>query len=189
LHMHRLFSILVIASVVIPVPALAQEDIEPRTVGGRGVNAIGFSGFIDRFASSESSFPTQLTLQADLSRFVTSRIAVRGGLIGSTALGEDDDDVRTGPGAASIHARVAALYYFTPQSIASAYAGLEYRTPLTNRADKEAGTALGMAGVEASLSSRASVFVQGGYGMRLTRGDEGEWQSRIVGDIGLRIKF
>jgi len=187
--MHRLFSILVIASVLIPVPALAQEDIEPRTVGGRGVNAIGFSGFIDRFSSSESSFPTLITLQVDLSRFLTSRIVVRGGMIGSTPLGEDEDDARSGPGATALHARGAALYYFTPQSIASAYAGLEYRTPLTNRADKEAGTALGMAGVEASLSSRASVFVQGGYGMRLTRGDEGERQSRLVGDIGFRIRF
>jgi len=187
--MHRVLWFLVIASTWCAAPALAQEDLEPRTVGERGVTAIGLAGFIDRFVSSESTFPTQVTWQVDIGRFLTSRIVVRGGVIGSTAFGEDEDENRTGPGAATIDARGAAVYYFTPASIASAYAGIEYRMPLTRRADKEAGSALGLVGVEGSLSSRASVFVQGGYGTRLTRGDEGELQSRIAGDIGFRIRF
>jgi hypothetical protein len=170
-------------------PAFAQEDLEPRTVGGAGVMTIGVAGFVDRIASSESSFPTHLTLQVDVSRFVTSRIAIRGGLIGSTTTGEDDEEVATGPAAAALHARGAALYYFTPQSMASVYAGVEYRAQLTRRADEDAGSVLGMAGFEASLSSRAGVFVQGGYGVRLTRGDEGERQSRLAADIGFRIRF
>lgn len=187
--MHRVLWFLVIASTWCAAPALAQEEIEPRTIGERGVTSLGLAGFVDRFVSSESDFPTQVTWQVDVGRFLTSRIAVRGGVIGSTAFGEDEDDVQSGPGAAAIDARGAAVYYFTPASIASAYAGVEYRTPLTHRADNEAGSALGLVGVEGSLSSRASVFVQGGYGMRLSRGDEGERQSRIVGDIGFRIRF
>jgi hypothetical protein len=188
-HMHRLLPFLVLHSLLFARPAFAQEDVEPRTVGGRGVSALGLSAFIDRYASTESTFPTLLTLQVDVSRFVTTRIALRGGLIGSAALGADADDVRSGPGGAAIDARGAALYYFTPQSIASAYAGVEYRAPLTTRVDGETGSALGLAGVEASLSSRASVFAQGGYGMRLTRGGEGERQWRITGDLGVRIRF
>lgn len=186
--MHRVFACLFVAT-LLPCAALAQEDLEPRTVGGAGVTTIGLAGFIDRFASSESTFPTQITLQADAGRFITGRIAVRGGLIGSTTIGADEDDVVTGPGAAALHARGAALFYFTPQSMASLYAGVEYRAQLTRRADQDAGTALGLGGVEASVSSRASVFVQGGYGARLTLGDEGERQWRLVADIGFRIRF
>ena len=188
-HMHRVPPFLILASLVMAVPAFAQEDVEPRTVGGRGVTAIGLSGFIDRYSSTESTFPTLLTFQADISRFLAARIAVRGGLIGSTALGQDEDEATSGPGSAAIDARGAALYYFTPQSIASGYAGVEYRAPLTNRVEGETGSAFGLAGVEASLSSRASVFVQGGYWMRLTRGGEGERQWRIAGDLGIRIRF
>ncbi len=186
--MHRVFVFMFVAS-LIAGSAAAQEDLEPRTVGGAGVTTIGLAGFIDRFSSSESTFPTQLTLQADAGRFVTGRIAVRGGLIGSTTIGGDEDEVVTGPGAAALHARGAALFYFTPQSMASVYAGIEYRAQQTKRADQDAGTALGLGGVEASLSSRASVFVQGGYGARLTRGDDGEQQWRLVADIGFRIRF
>jgi DNA-binding winged helix-turn-helix (wHTH) protein len=171
-------------------PAFAQEDIEPRTVGGAGVTTIGVAGFIDRFESAEDTFPLHTTLQVDVSRFVTGRLAVRAGLIGSAVFGTDaDEEVATGPGAAALDARGALLFYFTPQSMVSAYAGAEYRTPLTARADEESGTALGVGGVQAMLSARASIFVQGGYGARLTRGSEGERQTRIVGETGIRIRF
>jgi hypothetical protein len=169
-------------------PAAAQEDIEPRVVGGRGTMSVGVSGFVDRFASTEETFPTQATVHVDVSRFVTGRFAVRGGLIGSAAFG-GDEDAATGPGTPALDALGAVLYYFTPQSLASFYAGAEYRAPLTGRADKEAGSALGLAGVHATISSRASIFIQGGYGARLTRGDEGELQTRITAEVGFRIKF
>lgn len=190
LHMHRVFvRVVVLAVSMVPVAAFAQEDLEPRTVGSRGVTTVGLSGFIDGLSSSDTDFPTHVTMQADVGRFLTSRIAVRGGLIGSTTIGEDEDDIITGPGAAALSARGSALWYFTPQSMASLYAGIEYRAQLTRRAESDAGSALAMGGVEASLSSRASVFVQGGYGVRLTRGDEGERQWRLAGDIGFRIRF
>ena len=34
-------------------PAFAEEDIEPRIVGGAGVNTIGLAGFINRFESGQ----------------------------------------------------------------------------------------------------------------------------------------
>jgi len=170
-------------------PAVAQEDVEPRTVGARGVMSIGLSGFVDKFASSESTFPTQATLHVDVSRFITGKLAVRAGLIGSALFGVDEDEVTTGPGTAAIHALGSVLYYFTPQSLLSFYTGAEYRAQLTRRAEKDAGSTLGLAGIQATVSSRAAVFVQGGYGARLTRGDEGELQTRFTGEIGFRIKF
>lgn len=174
---------------VISAPSFAQEDLEPRTVGGPGVTTIGLSGFIDRYASSEATFPTHATLNADVTRFLTARFAVRGGVIGSTTFGESDDEPSTGPGAAALHALGSVLFYFTPQSMISVYTGAEYRAQLTDRADEDAGTLLGLGGLQAAVSSRASVFVQGGYGGRLTRGVEGEFQSRVVGEVGFRLRF
>jgi hypothetical protein len=165
------------------------EDIEPRTVGGAGVTSIGFSGFIDRFMSSEDTFPYNVELHIDLTRFLTRKLAVRGGLLGSGRFGGDDDDEAVGPGAAALHALVGAHWYFTPDSMASFYTGGEYRAPITRRAERDAGSVLGKAGVEAAISSRAHVFVEGGYGLRLTRGTDDERQTRIVGEIGLRITF
>lgn len=181
-----LFALFLLSS---PAAVFAQEDIEPRTVGASGVNTVGVSGFIDTFSSSESTFPLHASLHADVGRFITGRIAVRGGLIGSTTFRDDSDEISTGPGAASLHALISGLYYFTPQSMVSLYTGVEYRVQLMRRADKDSGTALGLGGLQATISSRASLFVQGGYGARLTRGDEGELQARLTGEVGIRIKF
>jgi hypothetical protein len=169
--------------------AAAQDDIEPRTIGARGRITLGFAGFVDRFASPEEDFPTHATLHVEVARFLTRRIAVIGGLTGSTSFGSDDEDSTGGPGVAALHARGGALYYFTPDAMISAYAGTEYRAPLTARAERESGSVLGLGGLQAAISSRASVFVQGGYGARLTRGNEGELQRRLTADIGFRIRF
>lgn len=172
-----------------PAAAYAQEDIEPRAVGEAGTNSIGLGGFIDNFSSSAETFPLHATAHLEVSRFLTNRIALRGGVIGSTTFRDDSDEIVTGPGAASLHALVSGLYYFTPQSMLSLYTGVEYRAQLMRRAEKDSGTALGLGGFEATLSSRASLFIQGGYGARLTRGDDGELQTRLSGEIGVRIKF
>jgi hypothetical protein len=166
------------------------EEIEPRTVGGAGVTTLGMAGFLDKLASSDDTFPLHVTAHVDVTRFLTRRVAVRGGLIGSSSFGGDDaDDRPTGPGVPSLHAAAAALFYFSPDSMLSLYTGGEYRAQLTDRADRDAGTVLGKGGLQGALSSRVSVFVEGGYGVRLTRGDDDERQVRIVGELGLRIKF
>jgi DNA-binding winged helix-turn-helix (wHTH) protein len=187
-----LFRLAVVTLVLSAAPAYAQtQDVEPRTVGGLGVNSIGVSGFIDKFMSSVETFPWHLTAHVDFTRFVSEKFAVRGGLIGATDFGgdEDEDSRVTGPGAWSLQAHGGLAYYFTPQSMASVYAGGEYRVPLTNRAEKDVGTVLGKGGVQAAISSRMSLFVEGGYGARLTRGTEDERQMRVVGELGVRIKF
>jgi hypothetical protein len=71
----------------------------------------------------------------------------------------------------------------------SLYAGGEYRAQLTSRADRDAGAVLGVGGLQGAVSSRVSVYVEGGYGVRLTPGDDDERQMRLAGQIGLRIKF
>lgn len=124
----------------------------------------------------------------DLSRFVTSKIAVRGGLVGATTF-QDEDNETSGSSASSLNAFAGALYFFTPQSMVSLYSGVEYRAQLNRRAERDAGTALGVGGVQAMLSSRAALFVEGGYGLRLTKGDEGERLTRLTGQFGLRIRF
>jgi DNA-binding winged helix-turn-helix (wHTH) protein len=187
-----LLRLALIAIGISAAPANAQtDDLEPRSIGGAGVSAIGVSGFIDKFMSTEEVFPWQVTVHVDFTRFVSDKLAVCGGLIGSTTFGsEDDEDSRViGPGVPSLHAHGGVAYYFTPESMASVYAGGEYRAQLTNRAERDAGTVLAKGGVQAALSSRVSVFVEGGYGVRLTRGSEDERQTRIVGELGVRIKF
>ncbi len=171
--------------------AAQTEDIEPRAIGGAGVMTIGISGFIDKFMSTEEVFPWQATVNVDFTRFLTRRFAVRGGLIGSGRFGGDEDESEgdTGPGASALHAHGGLLYYFTPDALASVYAGGEYRAQLTNRADEDAGTVLGKGGLEAAISSRVRLFVEGGYGMRLTRGPDDERQTRLVGELGVRVKF
>ena len=186
----RVLVVAVIAATVLvsPARAWAQEDIEPRVVGAAGTMMAGVSGFIDRFSSTEDDFPWRVSLYFDLSRFVTSHVAVRGGLAGATTF-HDQDDETSGSSAASLNAFAGALYFFTPQSMVSLYSGAEYRAQLNRRAERDAGTALGVGGVQAMLSSRASFFVEGGYGVRLTEGEEGEKLTRLTGQVGLRIRF
>ena len=148
----------------------------------------GVSGFIDRYSSNEDDFPWRIALYLDVSRFVTSRIAVRGGLVGATTF-RDEDDESSGVYAPSTHGFAGGLYFFTPQSMASVYSGIEYRAQLNKRAERDAGTALGIGGVQAMLSSRAGFFIEGGYGIRLTKGDEGERITRLTGQLGVRIRF
>ncbi len=181
--------LVILFSVALAPAATAQEDVEPRTVGGRGVTTIGLAGFVDKFSSTEATFPTHATLHLDVSRFVTGRFAVRAGLLGSTTFGESDDEAPVGPGAAALHALGGVNFYFTPQSLLSFYTGAEYRAQLTRRADQDAGTILGLGGLQATVSSRASVFVQAGYGARLSRGDDGELQTRVTGEVGFRLRF
>ena len=156
--------------------ATAQlEEIEPRTVGGRGATFVGMSGFVDRFSSPDEALPLNYTAQVDVTRFLTRRIAIRFGVLGTGSVGgEESTDDATGPGAAALHVGGGGLFYFTPGSMGSAYAGMEYWAQVTHRADNDAGSAVGKFGFQAVISSRASVFVEGGYGVNLRRGEEDE---------------
>ena len=71
----------------------------------------------------------------------------------------------------------------------SMYLGAEYWAQLTEREAGDTGSLLGTAGLQAAVSSRASMFIQGGFGARLARGEDDELLSRIVAQMGLRIKF
>ena len=151
---------------------------------------IGVSGYIDRFFSSERGLPTTYTAQIDISRFLTRKIAARGGLAGTGSVGGDDaEDLPTGSGAPALHGFAGVLYYFTPQSIVSAYAGVDYWAQLTQRAEADAGSIVGTLGLQGAMSSRVSAFVEGGYGPALTRGDDDERLWRVIGRVGVRLKF
>ena len=180
-------------------PALAQnpatpvapaEELEPRVVGAAGMTTVGFAGFIDRFNSSQTLYPTNYTVQVDVSRFLSRRIAIRFGVVGTGSVGgETTTDESTGPGAPALHAGGGGLFYFTPDSMVSAYTGVEYWSQLTHRAASDAGSVVGKFGLQAVVSSRASVFMEGGYGVNVRRGSEGETVTRLVGQLGLRIRF
>jgi hypothetical protein len=170
-------------------PVTPNEDVEPRVVGARGRTAIGLAGYADRIASADDDLPFHLTLQVDVSHFLTTRIAVRGGVVGSGALGGDPDDVPAGIGVTALHAFGAASYYFTPGSMASVYAGAGYWAQITAREGPDAGSILGLGGMEAALSSRATVYVEGGYGFGLTQTDDGATRRRFVARIGVRVKL
>jgi hypothetical protein len=166
------------------------EETEPRVIARPGMTLLGFSGYVDRFFSSEAVFPINYTAQIDVCRFVTKRFAIRGGIVGSGSVkGDNADELATGSGAPSMHALAGLLYYFTPDSIVSAYAGGEYWAQLTQREGRDNGSLVGIAGVQAAISSRASFFVQGGVGGRVNRGDDDELLTRFMVQLGLRIKL
>ena len=98
---------------------VADEEIEPRVVGKRGALLLGFSGYLDKFSSSEDPLPALFTFQTDAVWFFTNRIAVHGGLVGTSSLGGDSDDYPEGFGVPALYAFGGALYYFTPQSMLS----------------------------------------------------------------------
>lgn len=182
------------AAVHAQIPAagtpVASEEIEPRVIGTTGTMTIGLAGYVDRFFSSERNLATHYTANVDVGRFVARRIVVRGGLTGTGQFGGDgSDDPPTGAGAAALHAFAGVLYYFTPQSMLSAYAGGEYWNQLTQRADADPGATVGTFGLQGAMSSRASVFIEGAYGLGLAKGDEGETMRRVVGRLGIRLKF
>ena len=89
----------------------------------------------------------------------------------------------------SLHAFGAAAYYFTPQSMASFYAGAGYWAQITARDGADRGFILGLGGIDAALSSRANVFVEGGYGIGLTKTDDGATRQRFVARLGVRVKL
>ena len=170
-------------------PVTPNEDVEPRIIGGPGTTAIGLGGYADRITSEDDNLPLNLTLQVDIGRFLTKHIAVRGGVVGSGALGGDPDELPTGVGVPSLHAFAAANWYFTPQSMASLYAGAGYWAQITAREGPDRGSILGLAGMEAALSSRATVFVEGGWGLGLTKTDDGATRQRFVARLGVRVKL
>jgi hypothetical protein len=173
-----------------PAPAVTpNEDIEPRVIGTPGTMALGLSGYADWITSAGDNLPFNLTLQVDFSRFVTRSIAVRGGVAGAAAFGGDPDDRTDGTGQPALHAFGAGLYYFTPQSLASAYAGAGYWAPITGRDGADAGSVLGLGGVDAAISSRALVFLEGGYGVGLTKSDDGATRQRFIARVGVRFKL
>jgi hypothetical protein len=166
------------------------EEIEPRVVGGRGTTWVGFSGFVDRFLSPEDALPVNYAAQVDVCRFLTTRIAVRGAAVGTGQFGGGEaEDQSAGSGAPALHASGGVLYFLTPRSLLSAYLGGEYWGQLSRRAGRDLGSIIGTAGVQATISSRASLFIQAGYGVRLNRGDENELISRFVAQLGVRIRM
>ena len=167
-----------------------SEEIEPRIIGQRGTTMIGISGFVDRAYSTESLMPLNVTAQIDGLRFVTNRIAIHAALAGSGSFGGDAADSREkGAGAPSLHVIAGGLFFLKPRSLLSPYAGAEYWAQVTHRSGKDAGAAVGKFGLQAAISSRAGLFAEGGYGVGLTRGEAGELLTRIVGQVGVRIRF
>jgi hypothetical protein len=164
------------------------EDLQPHIVGTLGTTMVGAGGYVDRVYSSERILPLNYTIQVDIGRFVTRRVVVRGGLVGSGSAGGDDaDDRPTGIGAPALHAAGGVFYYLTPQSMWSMYGGAQYWTQLSGRDTQDKGSVVGMLGLEGAVSRRLGVYAEGGYGIGLTGPDEST--NRIVARGGLRLKF
>jgi hypothetical protein len=131
-------------------------------------------------------------MQVDGHRFISRRIAIRFGAVGTGAFGasgSDDDSDASTSSAPALEALAGGLYYFTPESIWSFYLGGEYRARITERIAGDRGSINGLLGLQGALSSRAAFFLEAGYGFRIRRGDEGELLTRIVGLAGVRFRF
>ena len=167
-----------------------SEDVEPRVIGHAGVTLVGASGAMSRFLSSEQLMAGTYTVQVDAHRFVSSKVAIRVGMVGTDRFGgTSEDDESADVSSAALEALGGALFYFTPESIWSFYGGGEYRARVTRRFSGDAGSVDAIAGLQGALSARASFFLEGGYGLRLRRGADGDLQTRIVGQAGVRFRF
>jgi hypothetical protein len=168
----------------------SSEEVEPRTIGSTGTTMTGFSGYVDRFFSPEDGLPFNYSLQIDVGRFMTRSLVIRGGMRGSGSVGGDDaEELPAGQGVQALHAFAGLLHYFTPQSMVSLYAGADYWAQLTQRNGADAGTVIGVGGVQGQLSSRVSLFLEGGYGAALSKNDDEVRATRLVAQIGVRLKF
>jgi hypothetical protein len=173
-----------------PASVSGSDEIEPHIVAHRGTTMVGFSGFIDRAFSTVSLMPLNYTIQAEGLRFLTDRTAVHFGVAGSGSIGGDNaDSLATGTGAPALRLFVGGDYFLRPKSMLSPYGGIEYWYQLTQRASRDDGSMVGKLGFQAAVSSRAGVFVEGGYGFNVARGSEGELATRIVGQVGVRLRF
>ena len=171
-------------------PPVTSEEIEPRNIGSTGTTMIGISGHLDTVFSSERDAPVNVTLHTDAARFLTRRLVARGGIAGTASLGGDDaEDRPRGMGEPALHGFGGALIYFSPQAMASLYAGVDYWAQLTQRATADRGAVVATLGVQGAFSARASLFLEGGYGVGLTKGDEGELLRRVTARMGVRLKF
>jgi hypothetical protein len=171
-----------------PATGGLSEDLQPHIVGSKGTTMIGFGGYVDRVYSSERVLPLNYTIQIDVSRFVSKRVVVRGGLLGSGSAGGDDaEDRPSGLGAPALHASGGLFYYLKPQSMWSPYGGAEYWTQLTQRAADDRGSLIGTLGLEGAVSRRLGLFMEAGYGIGLTGPDE--QTNRLVARVGMRLKF
>lgn len=149
----------------------------------------GFSGDIDRFFSSERGLPFNYSMQIDVGRFVTMALAFAAACA-AVAASEETTQKISQPARACRAARLrrpAPLLHTTVD--ASFYAGADYWARITQRDSPDAGTIIGVAGVQGALSSRVSLFLEGGYGAALQKNDDDVRVTRIVGQIGVRLKF
>ena len=168
----------------------SSEEVEPKIIGTTGTMMTGVSGFIDRSFSSERALPFNYSMQIDAGRFITRSLVVRGGLRGTGSVGGDDsENLATGQGVPALHAFGGLLHYFTPQSIVSLYAGADYWAQLTQRDSPDSGWIVGLFGVQGALSSRVSLFLESGYGTALRKNDDDVRVTRIVGQVGVRLRF
>jgi hypothetical protein len=187
----RTLAATVILFAAIAHPGFAQtEDVEPRIIARARTTLLGISGSLSRFFSTEDLFPGNYTVQIDAHRFIVSKVAIRFGVVGSGTFSDSaSDDTTVTTGTATVDVLGGALYYFTPESMWSLYAGGEYRARLLHRVDGDTGSVVGTVGLQGAISSRTSFFLEAGYGMRLRKGDSGELLTRMVGQVGVRIKF
>jgi hypothetical protein len=88
-----------------------------------------------------------------------------------------------------VHALGGVFFYFTPRSIWSAYTGIGLAVQMTQRSGSGMSSVIGSLGVQGAVSSRASFFIEGGFGRGLNKDDEDNRLSRFVGSIGIRLKL
>ena len=171
-------------------PVTPNEDVEPRVVGAPGRTSIGLAGYADRITSEDDDLPFHLTLQVDVSHFLTTRIAVRGGVVGSGALGGDPDDVPTGIGVTALHAFGAGelLLHAAGRWPASTPAPATGPRSPPATAPTAARSSASAAWRRRSRRARR-VFVEGGYGLGLTRTEDGATRQRFVARVGVRVKL
>ncbi len=116
-----------------------NEDVEPRVIGRPGTTAIGLGGYADRITSEDDNLPLQPDAAGRRQPLPDEAHRGPGGVVGSGALGGDPDALPTGVGVPSLHAFAAATWYFTPQSMASFYAGAGYWAQITARDGADSG--------------------------------------------------
>lgn len=168
----------------------AVDDESEKRIGRKGAKqlSLGFSAtgykverptFDSRGRITGTKTSTQGFFfgQGDLGSFLSDSFLLRLGATFSGQIGGDLDP--------NVQGLVGFLYYFSPDGSGSLYAGVDTTKDLGTEGSKPYG--YGRLGLQTMLNSRASFFVEGGYGKILSSESSGSGSFQV--QAGLRFAF
>lgn len=202
---------LALATVILAIaPSLAAAQDPTRSIGRQGATQMSFGLFmlgtersvvhstpiynsrgqlIGMDTVEDSYFDANFNATMDIGKFVSDSVVLKVGTIisGSFTIGEDEQ-AEGSFNAPTVNLLTGLLWYASPGSTGSFYAGADYFIQVNNRGEgsKDKGSVFGRAGLQTLVRDNVALFVEGGYGQALANfGELGLFTTQI----GFRIQF